>query len=206
MLLLVLLAGLILLLVLLLLVFLVLLILLVLLVLRLLLLILLLVALLLLILLLLVLLLLILLLLLVLLLFLLLLFLLLLFERFFSSSMCLVTSSWLNLLSSSSGARPSARRYDASAVGVEPEGFLRVGLLERLALAIRRVADVVGDAARTLRIVGGLDLLEGRAGVLVLALLVGRVAEVEVQIGRVGLVDERGVVLAAAASSYLPSA
>src|SRR5262249_27826351 len=80
-------------------------------------------------------------------------------------------------------------------LGVEPERGLGIRSLGGFTEPVLRVPHVVGDARRPRRIgVGARDLLEGVQGVGVLPLLVGGVAQVEVQQGRIGLIGERLVV------------
>ncbi len=80
-------------------------------------------------------------------------------------------------------------------LGVEPERRLRIRRLGGLAEPVLGVPHVVGDARRPRRVgVAGRDLLEGVEGVGVLPLLVGGVAEVEVEERRIRPVGERLVV------------
>jgi hypothetical protein len=90
-------------------------------------------------------------------------------------------------------------------VGPELERLLRLLRLRGLALPELRVADVVGEARAPAGIgVAARNLSERRQRVVELAGLVACVAEVEVQARRVGVVDQRLVVVSAA-SSYLPA-
>src|SRR5262249_61892027 len=82
--------------------------------------------------------------------------------------------------------------------GVVPEleRLLRPRALVRLPLPELRVPEVVGEARRSGRVVGcGRDLLERRLRVVVLARLVARVAEAEMQARRIRGVGQRLVVL-----------
>src|SRR5262245_5455311 len=75
------------------------------------------------------------------------------------------------------------------------QGLLGLRRFHRLALAELRVADVVREPCGPPRLVVARDhARERRQGIIVLAALVARIAEIEVQAGRVGVVDQRLVV------------
>src|SRR5439155_3901171 len=91
--------------------------------------------------------------------------------------------------------RPHRPPVCREGLGVEAEGSLRIRGLGGLAEAVLRVADVVCDARRAAGVgVAPGNLLERVHRLRELALPVEGVAQVEVEDGRVRLVDERLVV------------